>query len=141
MAELRAIYSKRGLLKDYEVFLGARQGDAQPCHGDSGGPLVASGRRVVGVASWVSWSNGSTLCKDGVTYASVGPAVTMFVQSQLADVCSGVSDKGLCRGSQTVRCTRPDEGERRLTRTDCDTFGQTCGIDETGAAACVDLVR
>jgi hypothetical protein len=141
VAQLRLRYEQSLLLKGYEAFLGVDKGDAQPCHGDSGGPLVASGHRVVGVTSWGSWSNGSTMCKDGVVYASIGPAVTAFVQNELADVCSGVTNEGLCRGQQAIRCTRANEGDRRLTRTDCETFGQTCGFDETGAAACVDPVN
>ncbi len=53
------------------------------------------------------------------------------------DPCEGISTEGVCAGTVATRCTRPEEGPRRLVSTDCAELGSTCGV-ENGEVACVD---
>lgn len=130
----RASYDASQLLEGYEVYL---KSGAQPCRGDSGGPILmksGSTSKIVGVGSYVPAIDGN-LCKNGAVYAAMGPAVQELVK--LALTCDSVGIEGKCKGSVATRCTAPNEGEWRVTNTDCGTLGQKCGIVD-GRAACVD---
>lgn len=136
------IYNELWLLPEYQAFLGGRPGDAQPCYGDSGGPLITvrNGVRTVFGTVTSGFPSNRLLCDFGAVFAVFGPATQTFLQNALqwVDPCEGVSVKGYCSGDLAIRCTDRSEGTRRLSETDCGLLGQTCGLDEDGAAACVD---
>ncbi len=54
----------------------------------------------------------------------------------IEDPCEGIPSEGLCDGDVAIRCTRPDEGPRRLVDIDCALLGGTCAIED-GEVACV----
>ncbi len=149
------------LKADSEAYLGLGDGDAQPCSGDSGGPLIGrlNGENVVFAVVSGSFKTRTYPCSVvGEVYATLGPGVqSMLAQAigsadQAVDptsgaakppaelsACQGVSFKGLCDGTTAVRCVTSAEGPVKVTKTDCDLIGQTCGLDPSGAAACVDV--
>jgi hypothetical protein len=138
------IYAELTLLPEYQAFLGGRPGDAQPCFGDSGGPLIAMRNGVRTVFGNVTSGLGSNrlICDFGAVFAVFGPATQTFLQRALSwvDPCAGVTVKGYCDGDLAIRCTARNEGQRRLSETDCGLLGQTCGLDSTGTVACVDPI-
>jgi Trypsin len=52
------------------------------------------------------------------------------------DPCEGLPAEGVCNGDVATRCSRPDEGERRVVTTDCLAQGQVCAL-EGDAVTCV----
>ena len=54
------------------------------------------------------------------------------------DPCEGIPAEGVCEGAVAKRCTKPEEGPRRVVTTDCGALGGSCGI-ENGEVACVDV--
>lgn len=123
------------LLEGYEAQLGGANGNAQVCHGDSGGPLlkVVDGKLAVyGVASTVVGGIKQVCENAGATYAVFGPDAQALFNVAANDPCESVPTTG-CDGDVAVRCSRADEGERRIVRTDCSMLAQRCD-----AAACVD---
>lgn len=134
-AYFRQLYD-RPLLDGYEAQLGGGEGNGQVCHGDSGGPLlkVVDGKMVVyGVTSTVV-SGVRQVCENaGAVYATFGPDAQALFAVAAKDPCEGVPAEGACDGEVAVRCSRADEGERRVLRTDCSLLAQRCD-----AAACVD---
>jgi hypothetical protein len=124
------------LLDGYEAQLGGADGNAQICHGDSGGPLlkVVDGKLAVyGVASTVV-SGVKQVCENaGAVYATFGPDAQTLFTDITQDPCDNVPATGTCEGDVAVRCSRADEGARRVLRTDCALLAQRCD-----AAACVD---
>jgi hypothetical protein len=124
------------LLDGYEAQLGGADGNAQICHGDSGGPLlkVVDGKLAVyGVASTVV-SGIKQVCENaGGVYATFGPDAQALFAEAAHDPCESVPAAGTCEGDVVVRCSRADEGARRVLRTDCSLLAQRCD-----AAACVD---
>jgi hypothetical protein len=139
VASQDAFYRQRydqPLLDGYEAELGGADGNAQICHGDSGGPLLKAvdGKLAVyGVASTVV-SGVKQVCENaGGVYATFGPdAQTLFAEIT-HDPCESLPAAGTCEGDVAVRCSRSDEGARRVLRTDCSLLAQRCD-----AAACVD---
>lgn len=137
-AESQPFYQQRydqPLLEGYEAQLGGANGNAQVCHGDSGGPLlkVVDGKLTVwGVASTVVSGVKQVCTNAGAVYATFGPDAQALFASAAHDPCEGVPANG-CDGDTAVRCSRADEGERRIVRTDCSMLAQRCD-----AAACVD---
>jgi len=114
-------YYDRPLIDGYEAFFGGQDNDVQACHGDSGGPLLAKvdGKLIVkGVASRVV-SGVRVACSVGTTYATFGANAQTLVKNQLNDPCEGIPAEGKCEGDVAIRCTNADEGERRVTKTDC----------------------
>ena len=140
--ELVEIYNALGLVPDYMGFFGGKCGDAQPCYGDSGGPIIGSRDGIKTVLGNITNGFGSSrlVCDYGVVAAIFGPLTKSFLKKSLkwVDPCAGVTSKGYCDGDLAVRCTKRSEGARRLTETDCGILDQTCGVDESGAVACVD---
>lgn len=137
--EVRAIYSQP-LLSGYEVFFGAKDGDAQACSGDSGGPLLrkVDGKLTVfGVASWVPSKSERSPCSRGAIYATFGPSVRELFAEMSHDACGDVPVAGQCDGNTAVRCISSEEGTPRVTRTNCEDLDQACAIVD-GRAACVD---
>lgn len=131
----RARYDLR-LLDGYEAQLGGAAGNAQVCHGDSGGPLlkVVDGKLAVfGVASTVVGGVKAVCQNAGSVYATFGSSAQTLFAAAASDPCDGVPAAGACEGDVAVRCSRADEGERRVLRTDCSLLAQRCD-----AAACVD---
>jgi len=55
----------------------------------------------------------------------------------IPDPCEGIPAEGMCEGDVAIRCSGPDEGNRRLLETDCSLIGGTCGFDEVGEVACI----
>lgn len=144
---LKQIYDME-LKAGYELFVGAAPGDVQVCHGDSGGPLLANvnGELVIqGVASAVGLSGARLPCNMGAIYAAPGPAAQQLVKDALTDPCEGIPAFGRCDGDVAVRCTNPDEGPRRVVKTDCAELLQHCaggndadGGDAGATVSCVD---
>jgi Trypsin len=138
------MYSYLGLIPDYMGFFGGKCGDAQPCYGDSGGPIIGTKDGVKTVYGNVTNGLGSSrlICDYGAVAAIFGPITKSYLEESLkwVDPCAGVSSKGYCDGDLAIRCTTRIEGSRRLTETDCSMLDQTCGVDETGAVACVDAM-
>jgi len=113
-----------------EVFAGGAGDDAQVCHGDSGGPLLmkVGGKLVVqGVLSALTIPGTKQKCQGGAVYElpTSSPA-RKLVDSSLHDPCEGIPSGGHCDGDVAVRCTHPDEGDRRVVRTDCSELLQRC---------------
>jgi hypothetical protein len=54
------------------------------------------------------------------------------------DPCEGLPAEGVCDGDTATRCTKPEEGPRRVVSTDCSALGGTCGI-ENGEVACIGV--
>lgn len=135
-------YNAMKLIPEYQAFMGGKLGDAQPCFGDSGGPVVATRggvRTVLGVVTG-GMNSSRLICDWGGVFAAFGPATRAFLDQALlwVDPCTGITVEGSCSGDVAIRCTAPNEGRRRISETDCSMLGQTCGIDQTGHAACVD---
>lgn len=139
---LEEIYYELNLLPEYQAFLGGMRGDAQPCYGDSGGPLIAmsNGQRTVFGNVTSGFGSSRLRCDFGAVFAVFGPSTRDYLAEALqwVDPCIGTTVQGHCEGDLAVRCTSRSEGKRRLSETDCGLLGQTCGLDENGAAACVD---
>jgi hypothetical protein len=145
---------------------GLRSDDANTCFGDSGGPLtrVRDGRPVVyGVVSGGPDSE-ELICDHGTVYAIFDREARDFIARELledggvqcvreafdhgyarsiADTvareeqgCGNVSELGQCDGKVAVRCTKENEGPRRITRARCDLLGQTCALTSQGEAVC-----
>ena len=136
-ADLGALYNQE-MKSGSEVFLGAAEGDAQVCHGDSGGPLLqnVNGELVVqGVLSAMPFAGARLSCQSGAIYElpTSAPARALIAAS-LIDPCAGVPSVGRCEGDVAVRCTRPDEGPRRLVKTDCSAILQHCVAPEPADA-------
>jgi hypothetical protein len=142
---LEYYYSMMGLMPDYMGFFGGKCGDAQPCYGDSGGPIIGmrNGRRTVFGNVTNGFGSSRLICDFGIVAAIFGPETLGYLQTSLnwVDPCDGVSSQGYCDGDLAVRCTRREEGARRLTETDCGLIGQTCGLDESGTVACFDATE
>jgi hypothetical protein len=140
--------------------------NAGTCFGDSGGPLtrVRDGRPVVyGVVSGGPDSE-ELICDRGTVYAIFDRQARDFIARELfedggvhcvseafdtgyaraiADTvvreeegCGVVSELGQCEGKVAVRCTKENEGPRRITRTRCDLLGQTCALTSGAEAVC-----
>lgn len=139
---LEDLYYRLGLIPEYQAFFGGKRGDAQPCFGDSGGPIIAIRDGVRTVFGNITSGFGSSrlICDFGVVAAIFGPLTQSYLEESLlwTDPCEGVTVKGFCSGDLAVRCTNRSEGKRRLSETDCSLIDQTCGVDESGAVACVD---
>ncbi len=139
------LYDRLNLIPDYQAFFGGKCGDAQPCYGDSGGPIISIRNGVRTVFGNITNGFGSSLlvCDFGVVAAIFGPLTLSYLEESLqwVDPCANVTAQGHCSGDLAIRCTNRLEGERRLSETDCGLLGQTCGVDETGAVACVDPVE
>lgn len=134
-AVLRQFYPTP-LLDQYEAYAGNADGDVQVCSGDSGGPLLekVDGELVVrGVASTVM-SGVRLPCKMGVIYATFGPKAQDILKNAINDPCQGVPPEGRCDGDVAVRCTRVDEGPRRLVKVDCAAALQKCVPPSAGEA-------
>jgi hypothetical protein len=137
---LREAYDATLLLPGYEAHVGARPGDAQPCHGDSGGPLLESvdGHYVsYGVTSGGVRSQ-HAICTGGAIYATFGPdTLDLLARAQRwEDPCEGVSVRGHCEGDVVHRCSALSEGSRALVVDDCAAMDATCVTDDEGRAAC-----
>lgn len=137
---LKEAYDSTLLLPGYEAHVGARPGDAQPCHGDSGGPLLESvdGRYVsYGVTSGGVRSQ-HAICAGGAIYATFGPDTLDLLTRARGwdDPCEGVSVRGHCEGDVLHRCSSLAEGARELLVDDCAARDATCITDVGGRAAC-----
>ncbi len=139
----RDLYDNTKLLSGYEVDVGRKKGDVQPCRGDSGGPLIKSaGGELISYGVTSAAIHGTTLdCEKGGIYATFGPDVLTFLDQakQWVDPCETLTTKGVCDGDTVLRCTRRDEGERRSIETDCSLFGQTCALTPSNEAVCVGI--
>jgi hypothetical protein len=140
---LRQIYDTTYLLEGYEAYVGNGPGDAQPCFGDSGSPLVkpnAQGDLVAYAVTSGGIASNDLVCDFGAVYGAFGPEVVTFLQAAMnwQDPCNGISKDGVCDGDVASRCTTLNEGQRRLTVTDCSLFGETCVVASNGKAMCVE---
>ncbi|HEY6556268.1 MAG TPA: trypsin-like serine protease [Polyangiaceae bacterium] len=127
------------LLGADEAYAGGAEGDAQPCHGDDGGPLARSVNgqvRVFGVMSRLP----AYECERGALYTRFTPELRQFITEALRwrDPCDGATRLGHCEGTVAVRCTNPEEGERRAVRFDCSLLAQTCVSPPGSEVTCSD---
>jgi hypothetical protein len=141
--QLTFTYNMQWLLPQYEVYVGALEGNVQACFGDSGGPLlgVVNGeRRVYGVVTGGAMTP-EMICGPGTVYAIFGPETKAFLQEALnrqGDPCGDLEFGGTCEGAVAARCTGPSEGPRRPIRLDCAELGMVCGAAPDGMVSCLD---
>ncbi len=56
----------------------------------------------------------------------------------IEDPCESIAPEGQCDGDVAVRCTRPEEGPRRVVSTDCADLGGSCAVTGDGVE-CVGI--
>lgn len=137
-------YYAKTLLDDHEAWLGAAEGDVQLCDGHQGAPLLAKNAEgkltVFGVAG-----NGmqveTTACTPfGTAFGVLGASEQAMIAKNLVDACGDETTTGRCDGDTVVRCTRRDEGPRRVTRNECGNVLGKCipASDRVEQAFCGD---
>lgn len=130
LSQALASYYALPLLPDLEAWLGGASGDAQTCLDDQGAPLLAKsaeGKLTVYAVASNPLGGSQTKCVPiGAPYAMLGSAVQSLIARNLVDACENETTAGRCEGDVAVRCTTPEEGERRVTRSDCGAVLQRC---------------
>ena len=127
------------LLASYEVRAGGADGNATIGAGDAGAPLLRleGGRLTVsGLVSSPSLSRNGW-GGSGAVYATFGPLARVMLDNAEHDPCVGLDSRGKCEGDVAIQCSKRQDGERRLIRTDCALVGQHCKI-KFGPLACGD---
>lgn len=125
-----ASYYELPLQPDLEAWLGGAPGDAQTCLDDQGAPLLAKSPEgkltIYGIASNPLGGAQTKCIPIGAPYAMLGPAAQKLITTNLVDVCDNETAAGRCDGDVAIRCTSAEEGERRVTRSDCSEVLQHC---------------